>query len=130
MVRKKLPIFLIIMVILLLGGCTETQKRTGAGAGIGALFGFVVGVLLTGSPDAGTIGAGAGALAGGSFMAMTDSKGNQLTKEEVEDVKLQLKKNGGFFKVFRIDRDDDNKVIVVQYLKPKPEVEAIKKLEE
>ena len=63
-------------------------------------------------------------------MAMTDSKGNQLTKEEVEDVKLQLKKNGGFFKVFRIDRDDDNKVIVVQYLKPKPEVEAIKKLEE
>jgi len=109
-------------------GCTTTEKVAGStvfgtalGAGIGA---------LTGNWGLGAaIGAGTGALGGAVFAAMTDSKGNELTEEEVREARLQALEMEGQYDpdlyALRIDRDANDQIRVVPYLKP----QKIKKLE-
>lgn len=93
----SLFIFIAICACLSVGaknGCVTTEKRTAAGAGIGAGAGTLVGLgigILTGNPTAGAVaGAGVGVLGGTAVAAMTDDKGNELTKAEESEVEKKL----------------------------------------
>jgi len=109
-------------------GCTTTEKvavGTMGGAGFGAAIG-----ALTGSPGFGAaMGALTGAVGGAVFAAMTDSRGNELTEEEVREARLQALEMEGQYDpdlyALRIDRDANNQIRVVPYLKP----QKTKKLE-
>jgi len=124
-------IFVTILASLSMGakqGCTTTEKvavGTMGGAGFGAAIG-----ALTGSPGLGAaIGAITGAVGGAAFAAMTDSRGNELTGEEVREARLQALEMEGQYDpdlyALRIDRDANDNIRVVPYLKPK----TTKKLE-
>lgn len=67
MMKRMIPIGLLIVAGLMLSSCANTrQNRTLAGAGVGAVGGGLLGSAVTGGSTTGTmIGAGAGAVGGG-----------------------------------------------------------------
>jgi uncharacterized protein HemX len=71
---------IVTMLAFLVGGCamTDTQKRTGGGAAIGALGGAILG----GSREGALIGAAVGAA--GGFMVDQHEKNNEAKSENAQ----------------------------------------------
>lgn len=65
---------LLILGAVVLTGCTETEKRTATGAGIGAAAGAVIGAATTGTTGGALAGAAIGA-GTGAFVAYATRPG-------------------------------------------------------
>ena len=124
-------VFVAILASLSVGakqGCTAFEKTAG-GAVLGTMLGAGIGAATGNWGLGAAIGGGVGALGGAAVAAMTDSRGNELTEEEVREARIQALEMEGQYDpdlyALRIDRDANDQIRVVPYLKP----QKTKKLE-
>ena len=125
--NKKILSFIVFIVMLFCisvgakNGCSSFDKTAG-GAILGTALGAGIGAATGNWGLGAAIGGGVGALGGAAFAAMTDSQGNELTEDEMREARLQALEMEGQYDsdlyALRIDRDANNNIRVVPYLKP------------
>jgi hypothetical protein len=125
--RKRFGQLLILLTLtfcLSMGarnGCSSFENVAG-GTGLGAALGAGIGALA-GDPALGAaIGAGAGFVGGMIYDNMSNNTGGALTETEMREARLQALEMEGQYDpnlyALRIDRDANDNIRVVPYLKP------------
>ena len=99
MIKKYFYSFLILVLVLVVGGCQSNKTRVAEGAGIGGTVGAIAGGIIgfqsghpfQGAAIGGAIGGGAGAVVGAQIKKPTQDTqtSEQLTMQQIVDLSKQ-----------------------------------------